>query len=288
MVNHQTFDIFDTIDKYLMEEHNAIDHREKTTTKKKIFVKITNREEKHYNHQYVDGLNELSEPFSGTGSCSSAGFYFTDIDHVHEFLHYGVNLRVVELPYDDIDFKCLPDGNDKWRANKIILGEKYSLADVETYQFLEANGFDLYANAHKVFRHAIKNDFMEIVFHLLKMYSIAQSLCDVHALRCAIINNNLAAVDLLIRVKYNNIGNTSNTYGDNGVQAYLRHGFEISACYGKIDAVHRLIHWIKKCKRKHYYDFHDLNDRNWLIKSTMNIAKDHNYMDIYQLLLTSF
>ena len=213
----------------------------KSSTEKKLFVKITNLEEKHYNHQYVDGLNVLVEPFSETGSCASAGFYFTDIEHVHEFIHYGVNLRVVELPYSEIDFKCLPDGNGKWRANKIILGEKYSLADFETYRFLAANGFDFYANAHKVFRHAIKNNFMKVVYHMLGMYSNVDDLCDVHALRCAIINNNLVVVNLLIKVRYNKIGDI---YGEAGIEDYLGIGLEIATCYGKIDVMHRLIHWI--------------------------------------------
>jgi len=43
-------------------------------------------------------------------------------------------LRIQVLPINDPEFKMVkdPSGN-KWRANKIILGNKYSLLDPETY-----------------------------------------------------------------------------------------------------------------------------------------------------------
>ncbi len=37
------------------------------------------------------------------------------------------------LPENDPEFKMVPDGTDKFRANKIIFGKRYSLFDPNTY-----------------------------------------------------------------------------------------------------------------------------------------------------------
>ena len=100
------------------------------------YFKITNETENHNGFQYQDGLNVLIEEFNNdpTASCCAGGFYFTTKEHIHKFYYFGVNLRVIELPTEDPDFQMVSDPqNDKFRANKIILKEKYSLASLETY-----------------------------------------------------------------------------------------------------------------------------------------------------------
>lgn len=101
-----------------------------------MYLKVTNREENHHGFQYNDGLNILTEPFNDNPNqtCVPGGFYFTTKEHIHKFYHYGVNIRVVTFPEDDPDFLIVqdPDGN-KWRANKIILGEKYPMDNPQTY-----------------------------------------------------------------------------------------------------------------------------------------------------------
>ena len=109
-----------------------------------MYYKVTNKKENHHGFQYVDGLNILIEPFSPTGSCVPGGFYFTTKEHIHKFYNYGINLRLVTLPESDPDFQMVKDpSGDKWRANKIILGKKYSLFDPVTYQELN---LDITAN----------------------------------------------------------------------------------------------------------------------------------------------
>src|ERR1700728_200992 len=98
-----------------------------------MYFKITNQDETHYGHKYHTGLNILSGIFQETGSCVSGGLYYTDLEHVTEFFSYGIYLREVFLPESDPDFICVKDGSNKWRANKIILGERYSLFDLDTY-----------------------------------------------------------------------------------------------------------------------------------------------------------
>lgn len=96
------------------------------------YFKITNLREVHNGYVYTDGLNILDKPFEEVGSCVPGGLYFTTIDHIHKFYHYGCNLREISLPKNLPDFKMVPDGN-KFRANKIILGKSYSLLDDTTY-----------------------------------------------------------------------------------------------------------------------------------------------------------
>ena len=112
------------------------------------YYKITNFEENHNGFQYKDGLNILDKPFEEKGSCVRNGLYFTTLEHIQKFYCYGVNLREVHLPVDDPEFRMVmdPDG-DKYRANKIILGKKYSLFDPETYRIF---GLDISQNKYLI------------------------------------------------------------------------------------------------------------------------------------------
>lgn len=99
------------------------------------YYKITNEKELHNGYQYTDGLNILKEPFAETGSCVAGGFYFTTAANLHKFEHYGCNIREILLPKDNPAFKIVKDG-DKFRSNMVILGEKYSILDPDTYAVL--------------------------------------------------------------------------------------------------------------------------------------------------------
>jgi len=104
------------------------------------YYKITNREEIHHGFPYQDGLNVLKEPFNDDEqkSCVAGGFYFSDKQNIKNFFSYGSNLRIIYLPTEDRDFKMVKDpAGDKWRANKIIFGEKHSLYNPGTYKLLD-------------------------------------------------------------------------------------------------------------------------------------------------------
>jgi len=100
-----------------------------------VYYKVTAEPEIHHGFHYQNGLNILDKNFEPKGSCVAGGLYFTTIENVPNFYSYGCNLREVYLPIDHEDFQMVsdPDGN-KFRANKIILGAKYSLFDVKTYE----------------------------------------------------------------------------------------------------------------------------------------------------------
>ena len=74
-----------------------------------MYFKITNAKEKHFDYHYHDGLNVLVTEFNSNSfdKCGKGGFYFTNKKHIHEFYNIGIYLRVVELPYDDVDLKLI-------------------------------------------------------------------------------------------------------------------------------------------------------------------------------------
>ena len=109
----------------------------------------------------------MIEQFAECGNCCAGGFYFTDIDHIFEFLDYGIYLREITLPFDDIDFRCVADGNNKWRCNKIFLGKKYPLADISTFKYLIECGADV-VTTHYAIGWAVDNDSIELLKYLIE------------------------------------------------------------------------------------------------------------------------
>jgi hypothetical protein len=103
------------------------------------FYKVTNLNENHHDFQYRDGENVLLEAFNddAESSCAPGGLYFTDRGNIAAFLNYGVWIREVTLPWDSKGFKVIadPSGN-KFRANKIILGKRYSAYDPDTFHII--------------------------------------------------------------------------------------------------------------------------------------------------------
>ncbi len=99
--------------------------------KKLTYYKVTNAVEKHHRLQYKDGLNEIlpTEVFSESGSCVSGGIYFTTGPCLKDFLNLGVFIREVTVPEDA---RVIVDMN-KFRADKVILGKRTPLTDVDYY-----------------------------------------------------------------------------------------------------------------------------------------------------------
>lgn len=107
---------------------------------KTTYYKITNRTETHHGFKYETGLNIDTVPFREIGSCCAGGLYFTTINHIHKFSHYGCYLREVYLPTSNKEFRMVSNGS-KFRANMIILDTRYDLSDALTLSDLRKNGF---------------------------------------------------------------------------------------------------------------------------------------------------
>ena len=58
---------------------------------------------------YIDPLN-----FNPSGSCQAGGLYFTDIDHIFDFVDYGDNIATIKIPVNTPVYK--DPGNEKWKC----------------------------------------------------------------------------------------------------------------------------------------------------------------------------
>lgn len=124
------------------------------------FCKITNINEKHHDHQYSDGLNILNKEFEKDGEYVIGGLYITKVKYIRLFYGYGVNIRLVDLPSEDEDFQIVQESVGwTWRVNKLILKEKFSLFEPETYQ-----KFNLDPSENRfLLRFAIFNDRLDVL-----------------------------------------------------------------------------------------------------------------------------
>jgi hypothetical protein len=100
-----------------------------------IYYKITNKEEIHYGYKYKVGLNILEEDFNDDiiDDCNKGGFYFTTADNIDLFYNMGCNLRIIELPFDNLNFKMI-QLNNKYRSNMIIFKEKYEFNNLDDFK----------------------------------------------------------------------------------------------------------------------------------------------------------
>jgi hypothetical protein len=82
-----------------------------------MYVKVLSNDLKHKGFQYKEGLNIDTIPFNPTGTCKPGGLYFTAMENVFNYLHYGSKIADVEIPSNaKVYFE-----NNKWKADKIIL-----------------------------------------------------------------------------------------------------------------------------------------------------------------------
>jgi hypothetical protein len=109
----------------------------------KEYFKITSKDENHKGYQYKDGLNILDKKFEPDGSCVAGGLYFTDKHSLCEYYDYGVWIREVFVPHnaqvveDVVKYVVNDEFGDfkyprKWRADKLVFGEKYKLYSLDT------------------------------------------------------------------------------------------------------------------------------------------------------------
>jgi hypothetical protein len=110
-----------------------------------IYFKITNRKETHHGFQYQDGLNVDDQPFNPSGCCSGGGLYFTTLENLHMFEHFGVNIRPIVVPsgvpiYDEVctsitHWNC-HKFHYKSKAPKVYLLPKIKLGSTESFKLL--------------------------------------------------------------------------------------------------------------------------------------------------------
>ena len=136
-----------------------------------LFFKITNKEECHNDFQYKDGLNILQDEFANkeSGNCVKGGLYFSDVEHILNFLDFGIYLREIMLPINDEEFQMVSVKDDKWRASRIILGKRHDLSDPNTFRYLANLGADVAKHKDVIFGFAIKNGYPDIAEYAVEL-----------------------------------------------------------------------------------------------------------------------
>ena len=82
-----------------------------------VFYKILRSDLVHHGFKYQLGLNIDTQLFNPSGSCKSGGLYFTDIKNILDFLDYGEQIALIEVPDDSQIYT----ENDKFKADKFII-----------------------------------------------------------------------------------------------------------------------------------------------------------------------
>jgi hypothetical protein len=160
-----------------------------------VYLKITDLEENHHGLQYHDGLVEDIIPFIREGSCVPGGIYFTVPEHICKFLGFGIWIREVTIP-EDAEMVKDPQG-DKWRANKVILGERKDLSKVETWRWLVE---ECKVDIHSYYTVASVqiNKYLEIIKYLVEECKVNIHSCDEFELRYAFLYGSFEVVKYLV------------------------------------------------------------------------------------------
>jgi len=118
------------------------------------YYKILNEEENHFGIQYKTGLNIDPIKFNPKGNCKPGGIYFSRED-ILAFIDYGPWIRKVTLPEDAKVYEN-PGTPKKWKADKVILGEREKI-DIEVIKRLIEKGADPKAGESYALRWASEN-----------------------------------------------------------------------------------------------------------------------------------
>ena len=99
-----------------------------------IFVKLTNQSENHHACHFQTGLNTDPMPFDPQGDCQPGGIYFCLMEKIPMWLNYSsqsmIYSRLVTIP-DDAQVWV---EKDKFKADKIILGERQEISDLAIWE----------------------------------------------------------------------------------------------------------------------------------------------------------
>ena len=112
-----------------------------------IYFKILNIKENHRGIQYEDGLISDNHPFNPSGCCSGGGLYFTTLEKLHMFAHFGVNIRPIVVPsgvpiYDEVctsgskQHASCPKFHYKSKAPTVYLLPKIKIGSEESFKLL--------------------------------------------------------------------------------------------------------------------------------------------------------
>ncbi len=206
------------------------------------FYKILHESECHNGLQYETGLNVDPLPFAEGGSCVPGGIYFARED-ILAFLSVGPWVREVMIPDGARMIKDPGDRvTDKWRADRVILGERRKLCGEVLGELVE-EGANIEVNDGHPLRHCAELGMTEFVSALIELGADVHVACD-GPLRWAAFQGELDVVKILVEAGADVEGSS----------ALLRavEGECIPVLEFLIDGRHNrrseVLKWIKMCK----------------------------------------
>ena len=133
--------ITNEFNKYIGQEFSGEDFNKLFPDTK--FVKLTSETENHNGFQFNDGLNVDTMSFNPFGTCLAGGIYFTDIQKAYMWFKYNASVmkyfRDVTIPDDA---RVYIEEN-KFKADKMLLGPRNVIGQDIIKQVIELNGFYL-------------------------------------------------------------------------------------------------------------------------------------------------
>jgi len=130
------------------------------------FYKILNKTENHYGLKYKSGLNIDPIEFNPYGTCEPGGIYFSRED-ILAFIDHGIWIRKVTLPEDARVYEN-PGKIRKWKADKVILGERELITTTVVKRLIE-EGADPKADKSWPLRWAADHGHLNIVKLLIPL-----------------------------------------------------------------------------------------------------------------------
>lgn len=125
-----------------MELHSVVSGTKfKEIYEGEVFIKLTNKDERHRYITFKDGLNVDPVPFNPKGDCSAGGIYFIKKEEIGKWITYAeapmFYYRYVDFPSDALIYS----EGDKFKADKLLLGGRHEIFadDDELFKLILVN-----------------------------------------------------------------------------------------------------------------------------------------------------
>jgi hypothetical protein len=108
-------------------------------TTQQIFFRLNHANNKHFNFKYKSGLNVDINEFKPEGQCSGGGLYFSKLEKLNQFKHFGTLITPVIVPkyipyyheYSNRKFY------DKYKSHVLYMLPQISIDSVDAFKLLE-------------------------------------------------------------------------------------------------------------------------------------------------------
>ncbi len=249
----------------------------------KTYYKVMNSKENHYGLQYDDGLIIDHRPFGKM--YYDNGIHFSTIENIlaHTYIEDARYIREIIVPEDA---EVIKQSVIKYKANKVILGQRFDLDDEEDMNYLLSIGMDIHVLSESALINVCKEGSINKIKYLVKkganIHIEKEKPLIISCIKgCLDIVKYLVEQGADIHVDNNNPLRVACIYGHLDIVKYLtdekelyintyKHFFHAACTYGHLDIVKYLV-------EKGLYTFIN-ND------TVLNLYQN-NYFDILKYLI---